>query len=80
MAEMVVIELWPHTDFCCVCGEEVLMEYGLPMYESEILPADWKGEWGGFTACRRCFELFNAIKAPMAWAEARKITEEAKRQ
>jgi hypothetical protein len=40
-AAITVIELWPPTDDCCVCGVEVVMEYGLAMYESEIVPVDW---------------------------------------
>lgn len=65
MSQVVVIELWPHTDFCCVCEQEVLTRYGLPMYEDEILPADWPGEWGGFAACKRCYDTFTDIKKPI---------------
>lgn len=51
------------------------MDYGLAAYESEILPNDWPGEWGGHTACKRCFDMFSDIKTPLPVSEARKILE-----
>jgi hypothetical protein len=71
--KITVIDLSPIFDFCCVCDEEVLMEYGLAMYEDAILPADWPGEWGGFTACRNCYNLFTGIREPLSVHEARKL-------
>jgi hypothetical protein len=68
----IVIHLWPHTDECCVCGLKVTMRYGLPMYEDQILPADWKGPWAGFTACQGCYERFSGIDRPMSVSECRK--------
>lgn len=71
--DFTVIQLDAPTDFCCVCDTEVFMDFGLPMYESEILPNDWRGPWAGFTACRRCFDLFNGITEPIAIATAVRI-------
>jgi hypothetical protein len=25
------------------------------MYEGEVVPDDWEGEWGGFTVCEGCY-------------------------
>jgi hypothetical protein len=69
-----VIDMWPAYDNCCVCDEEVVMEFGLPMYESEIVPSDWPGEWGGFTVCKRCYTLFNGIREPLPIAEAKRVS------
>jgi len=66
-----VIELWPATDNCCVCDEEVLMRYGLAMYEDLLVPDGWQGEWGGFTACRRCYDTFTGIKEAISIHVAR---------
>lgn len=63
--DFTVIRLDEPTDFCCVCDAEVYMDYGLPMYEGEIVPPDWSGEWGGFTACKRCYDTFGNIKEPL---------------
>lgn len=76
MTAINIIELWPATDECCVCEDEVLMEYGLPMYESEIVPEDWPGEWGGFMACKRCWQMFTDVKEPLPVTEARRILNE----
>ena len=70
--DFTIIRLDEPTDFCCVCNQEVYMDYGLAMYEGDIVPNDWKGEWGGFTACRRCYELFTTVTVPISVREARK--------
>lgn len=78
MAEAIrIIELFPMTDFCCVCGDEVVVECGLAMYEDLIVPEDWPGEWGGFTACRQCYGRFTGIKVPLSVHEARKMLPQA---
>lgn len=66
-----VIDLSPHFDKCCVCDEEVQMQYGLAMYEDLLVPDDWPGEWGGFTACKRCYDTFTGIKEPITIQLAR---------
>lgn len=80
MSEITIIELWPQEDECCVCGALVICyscgpNYGLAMYEDEIVPADWPGEWGGFTACQSCFVLFNDIKEPLPVSRARRMVD-----
>lgn len=77
---IVIIELWPQEDNCCVCDEVVLCysagpNYGLAMYEGEIVPEDWPGEWGGFTACWSCFNMFRNIKQPLPVWKARVLVE-----
>ena len=71
-----VINISEPSDFCCVCGEETWMDQGLPCYEDEIVPPDWQGEWGGFTACEECHFLFSDIKKPLPLLEAKKIVME----
>lgn len=51
-----VIELWPYKDDCIVCGKRHIVKQGLAMYEGEIVADDYEGEWGGFNACRDCYE------------------------
>ncbi len=53
-----MIELWPHTTECIVCGTEIVLSGGqsLAMYEGEIVPDD-ADEWAGFPCCGPCFEL-----------------------
>lgn len=71
-----VINISEPSDLCCVCGEETWMDQGLPCYEGEIVPSDWQGEWGGFTACRECHFLFSEIKEPLSLLEAKRIVME----
>ena len=49
------------SDDCCICGSEVVSHplgpsYGIAMYEGIPVPDDWTGEWGGFAACKKCFD------------------------
>lgn len=50
-----IIELYPHEVYCHLCGAfcYVVETYGLPIYEDEIVPDDYEGEWGGVPACKR---------------------------
>lgn len=53
--------IFPHTDECRICGCEVVLRtfgpnYGIAMYEDLPVPPEWEGEWGGFTACKDCYE------------------------
>jgi hypothetical protein len=53
-----VIELWPHESECAVCGCVLIGgNLGIAMYEGCVVNDDWKGDWGGFDCCPRCFEL-----------------------
>lgn len=64
VAGIVVINMEPMfqpTDHCCICGCEVVIytfrqNYGIAMYEGLPVPDEWDGEWGGFTACKDCFD------------------------
>ena len=59
MAPVLVIELWPHEVACALCGTRLLLREsrGLPMYEGEVVPDDWVGEWAGFPACSACYKV-----------------------
>lgn len=52
---------------CAICEEMAPRKYYLPMYEGEVVSDDWKGEWGGFHVCERCYfkhrpeEHFNIV-------------------
>lgn len=76
LSDILVIRLDEPTDNCCVCGDEVYMDYGLPMYESEIVPSDWAGAWCGFTSCKRCYDLFTPITAPLPLRDAVKMLQQ----
>lgn len=59
MTRIVEIRLDPRDVDCVLCGthltEGVDKIQGLPMYEGEVVPDDWSGEWGGFDVCETCF-------------------------
>lgn len=72
-----IVELDRPTFECWVCGEETFGGYGLTVYESQILPNDWKGEWGGTTVCERCYGLFNHDTGePISWTVANAMLRE----
>lgn len=52
-----VIDLWPHETECVLCGEWLYLKdaKGLPMYEDEVVPDDYPGEWAGFSVCDACY-------------------------
>lgn len=64
MADITIINMepmFPPADDCCICGCEVVVysfqpNYALAMYEDRIVPDEWDGEWGGFTACKSCYD------------------------
>jgi len=69
-----VIRLDEPTADCWVCGQETFLDFGLPVYEDEILPNDWQGEWFGATVCPRCYRLFNdKVTAPLSHLTASRI-------
>lgn len=41
---------------CCNCGMECDGAHGLPMFEGEIVPLDWAGEWAGVDCCAACHD------------------------
>ena len=68
---ILVIELWPHESECWLCGRDLVgAQHGVPFYEDLLLPNDWPGEWGGFDACRRCYDFQQTISEPMTREEA----------
>lgn len=54
---ILLIELWPAWTNCVVCNEECLHKQGLAIWEDQVVPDDYQGEWGGAPACRECYEL-----------------------
>jgi hypothetical protein len=52
---------------CWVCGGDATgMHHGIPVYEDQILPNDWPGDWAGVPACEGCFEKQNRLTEPVA--------------
>lgn len=69
-----IIDMWEPTADCFVCGQETYLDFGLAVYEDEILPNNWTGEWFGATVCPRCYELFNdKVAAPLPIYAAQRI-------
>ena len=53
---------------CTICGRPIVGRwgsYGVPMYEENVLPNDWPGEWGDFPACERCYEVQQSLTETM---------------
>lgn len=53
--EVLVIRLDEPVVECIACGAETTQSQGLPMREGQFLENDDTGEWGGFSACRDCW-------------------------
>ena len=72
--DFTIITLDEPTCDCWVCGTETFLDYGLAVYEDEILPNDWQGEWFGATVCKRCYDLFNdKVRTPLPMIAAQRI-------
>lgn len=64
--DIVVIQMepmFPPSADCCICGVEVVIltfgkNYGIPMWEGKVVAPDSSHEWGGFTACKDCFDKY----------------------
>lgn len=54
---ILLIELWPAWTECVICSAECLHRQGLAIWEDQIVPDDYQGEWGGAPACPECYEL-----------------------
>lgn len=71
---------------CVICEAEwdeprSAKSYGVARYEDEVVPDDYKGEWGGAPVCVTCFHVerglhasspsrfipFSEIRAIVAW-------------
>lgn len=53
---------------CCICDREWSYSpagpsFGLPIYESEIVPDDHKGPWGGVPVCPRCYFIVRGLQS-----------------
>ena len=55
--KILVIELWPVVCDCTICGAETSDKFGIAIYEDEIVPDGYTGEWGGSPVCAPCFYL-----------------------
>jgi hypothetical protein len=55
--KILVIELWAVVCDCILCGAETSDRFGIAIYEDEIVPDDYTGEWGGAPVCEPCFYL-----------------------
>lgn len=63
-----IIDLHPSEADCYVCDATVLVRprgpnFGLPIYEGDIVPDDYKGEWGGVTVCPTCYFLTRGVQS-----------------
>lgn len=74
MSRATIIDLNPNLIECFICDAVDYNRQGLAVYEDEILPDDWTGEWFGRSCCRECFAAWKSgiIKPHMSFAEARK--------
>lgn len=69
-ANATVIQMQAIPADCWVCGADATgLDFGIPVYEGNVLPNDWKGEWGGVPVCKRCFDAQQTITRPIAAAE-----------
>lgn len=64
----IVIDLAPHETECYVCGCRIPMpsagpNYGIAVYEDQIVPDDHEGEWGGVPVCKECFGTVRELQA-----------------
>jgi hypothetical protein len=53
--------VFPHVDNCCICDCEVVTKhwspnYSIALYEGIPVPPEWNGPWGGFSACKGCYD------------------------
>ena len=49
------LSLWPIECDCAICSKLTPMGLSLPMYEGEVLPDDYQGEWAGMVVCSTCY-------------------------
>lgn len=70
--ESLIINLFPRETECIVCEAPLSdCRQGVPVYEDLLLPNEWTGDWGGFDACQRCFEIQGKLTEPTPLAEVR---------
>jgi len=74
---VLVVHLYPRESECIVCNAPLVSpRQGVPMYEGDVLPNDWTGEWGGFDACEPCYRVQSTLTAP---TPTRRVAEIARR-
>lgn len=62
---VLVLQLDRPTYSCGACEQETDEELlGIPMYDGQVLPNEWDGEWAGFPACRRCYNWQQTLAEP----------------
>ena len=49
---MKIIVLDQHFTECAICGKEIIIEFGLPMYEGRV---DYRSKVS-FSVCKECFD------------------------
>lgn len=52
---------------CVICEEEweqprSAPSYGVARYEDEVVPDNWKGDWGGSPVCGSCFRAERKLR------------------
>jgi hypothetical protein len=63
-ADIIIVNLSPIETECAVCDGYIIDgNKGIAMFESEPVPHDWPGEWGGFPCCESCFAEFERVQA-----------------
>lgn len=65
LAALRVIRLDERVAECYVCGTESPPHWGIPLYEGEVMPNDWPGDWVGVDACQECWLHQGVLLAPV---------------
>jgi hypothetical protein len=62
MNNVAIIDLYPATITCCICGKIELNRWGVPVSaETALICAnDFDGDWGTKPACKECWEKHDA--------------------
>lgn len=61
--EVVVVNLFPRESECGVCGVPLTdCRTGIPFFEGQPVPHNWKGDWVGRDACPKCFAVYEATQ------------------
>jgi len=50
-----MVDLWGLEVDCILCGTTNSDSLFLPMYEGQVVPNDYEGEWAGMPVCRTCY-------------------------
>lgn len=57
MSKVTVIDLFPRTIRCAICGNYDLQKFGIPVdsESGEIVDNDFEGDCGGIPVCEGCY-------------------------